>query len=381
MPYLDFPITDTPEAATQRILLGLASRLPDWAPDGEGTLEVALAEEIGREISDLRALAASVAEATVRAFGQSLFGVAYLPGSPASISVRVSSTTQGTTIPAGFTAVGTTVDGVDVAFALEADSKMASNAASKTVTLVATQLGAVGNGVPVGPLRVATATPTITTVVAETAPSSGGIDAESDESYTNRLVATLSTLTRTPILPSDFAIRAKDVPGVYRAVALDGYDPDTGSTTAERTVTVVAVDQAGAAVGPSVRSAIVALLDGLRETNFVVKVASPTYTAVSVVFAAKALPGFDPATVQAAVVARALQILAPGTWAGGDEDPPVWRDQRTVYYLDLAAELDRVAGVDRITSLTINGAASDFTLPGPAGLPSNASTASGTVTA
>jgi hypothetical protein len=286
---------------------------------------------------------------------------------------------QGVVIPAGFTATGKTVDGVEVAFELPAASTMASNAASKTVTLVATKYGSYGNGVPTGPLTIATATPSITSVVAETGPSSGGADPESDDSYQDRLIATLSTLTRTPILPSDFAIRARDIPGVYRAVALDGYDPSTGATNAERTITVVAVDQNGLAVGAPVNAALVTLLDGLREANFVVKTTSPTYTAVNVVFAAKALPGAATADVQAAVAARAAAYLSPAAWAGGAEDPPVWRDERTVYYLDLAAELDRVTGVDRITSLTINGTAGDFTLPGPAGLPSSTSTFTGTV--
>ncbi|WP_369070011.1 baseplate J/gp47 family protein [Kineococcus terrestris] len=377
--YVDFPFAEDPDDVTRRILDGLAARIPGWTPGGEGTLEVALAEEIGREVADLRRLAVDVAAAAVRQLGQTLFGVTYLPGAAATLQARITSSVPGITIPAGFTAVGVTADEVPVAFTLPADVKMATGTSTRAVTLVASDTGTYANGVPTGPLTIATSTPSITSVVAETGPSAGGADPEADADYLDRLVATLSTLTRTPILPADFAVRAKDVAGVHRAVALDGYDPDTGATNAERTVTVVAVDEAGQPVGAPVRAAVTGLLAGLREANFVVKTAAPTYTAVNVVYQVRALPGFAPADVQAAVTARARQYLSPAVWAGGAQEPPVWRDERIVYYLDLAAELDRVTGVDRVVSLTVNGAAADFTLPGPAGLPSAASTITGTV--
>jgi len=54
----------------------------------------------------------------------------------------------------------------------------------------------------------------------------GGIDGEEDDVYLNRLKAELQLLTPRPILARDFAVMARRVAGVSRAVALDNYDPD-----------------------------------------------------------------------------------------------------------------------------------------------------------
>jgi len=365
--YLEYPVNRDPNYWTARILDLIAQKIPGWTPGGEGTLEVALAEAVGQVMAELMATVGDVPAAVLRAFGTSLFGVAYRPGSAAQITARVTSTTQGATIPAGFTVTGRTVDGVAVAFALPADSKLAANAYSKTVTFTARDIGAVGNGVPVGPLTIATSTPTILSVVAETLPSAGGSDPETDAEYQGRLSGTLGLYNRTAVRGEDFAVLAADVPGVHRALALDLYDPDTGATDAARTVTVVPVDVDGYPVPDDVAQAVSDLLESTREVNFVVKTMEPTY--VQVQFTATALPGADPAQVEAAVVERAYAVLDPGAWAGGAEEPPAWRDDRTVYYLDFAAELDRVDGVSRVTSLTINGTAGDYTMPGVAVLP------------
>lgn len=367
--YLQYPVNTDPTYWTGRILDLLAQKIPGWTPGGEGTLEVAVSEAVGQVIAELMATVGDVPAAVLRAFGTSLFGVPYRPGTAAQITARVSSTTQGVTIPAGFTVTGTTIDGIAMAFTLPADSKLASNAFSKTVTLTAREIGALGNGVPVGALTIATSTPTILSVVAETLPSSGGSDPETDEEYLNRLTATLGLYNRTAVRAEDFAVLAADVPGVHRALALDLYDPDTGATDAARTVTVVPVDVDGYPVPEDVAQAVSDLLEATREVNFVVKTMEPTYVQLQVAFTATASPGADPATVRAAVIERAYAVLDPGTWAGGDEEPPAWRDDRTVYYLDLAADLDRVEGVSRINSLTINGASEDYTMPGVAVLP------------
>jgi hypothetical protein len=64
----------------------------------------------------------------------------------------------------------------------------------------------------------------VSTVVLSTA-TAGGLDAEDDATYLDRLQRKLRLLSTRPILPSDAAILARDVAGVYRAVAIDGFNP------------------------------------------------------------------------------------------------------------------------------------------------------------
>lgn len=370
--YTDAGAVETPEQVIERLLLGIARALPGWTTGGEGTLEVALTEEFGRESADLRYLALIREPARVfREFGISVAGLPMVTGTAATIPVRLDLTEPGTTAPASLVLVGTTADGVEVEFTTPPlPISAAADASSVTTTATATATGDEGNGVPVGPLVLATST-SVVLGAAATGPSVGGNDDESPEDYLDRLVQAQSTLVRSIVLARDAAIQARSVPGVHRAIAVDNYDASTGTANVERTVSVYAVDEDGNSVTGTVRAALASYLDSLREVNFVVRVGDPTYTPVTITFAAKAKAGADPATVQAAVIARAFAILDPGSWAGGGDEPPAWRDERIVRYLDVAGQLDAVAGVDYLTSLTVNGGTSDVTLPGIVALPAS----------
>lgn len=57
------------------------------------------------------------------------------------------------------------------------------------------------------------------------APTTGGVDAEDPDVFLDRLRGRLSLRTETPIKPAQFAQLAKDIPGVWRSIGIDGYDP------------------------------------------------------------------------------------------------------------------------------------------------------------
>jgi hypothetical protein len=93
-------------------------------------------------------------------------------------------------------------------------------------------------------------------------PTAGGIDAEPDDVYLSRLTDELTLLAPRPILPVDFAIMARDVTGVTRATALDGYDPTatitgrTGTTTSgSPNVTAIAASMTGITAGQAISGA------------------------------------------------------------------------------------------------------------------------------
>jgi phage-related baseplate assembly protein len=128
-------------------------------------------------------------------------------------------------------------------------------------------------------------------------------------------------------------------------------------TNQERAITVAVADEDGLTVSGSIKQAVGAYLEALREVNFVVSVIDPTYTAVNVTATLKAKAGADPATVDATATAVLEDYLSPATWS--------WRP--TVRYNELISLLDQVDGVDYVVSITTPSG--DVTLSGVASLP------------
>lgn len=364
MPWTPPPVDDDPDAVTARILDGLARHLPGWAPV-EGAPEVALAEEIGRETAITNALAATAAEHAVAGLGQTVFGLPAILGSQATISVRLTAP-AGTVLPAGFTVVGVTAADVEVAF--ELPEQITTSGATSDVSFRARDVGAVANGVPTGPLTVVTATASVSAAEA-LSPSTGGVDPETRRAYLDRLVDYIATLRPGGVRAADLATLARNVPGVHRAVGVDLYDPITDTTGNERTATVFPISVTGEPVTPATAAELVDLLESVREVNFVVHVADPTYTPLAVEFAAVAQTGADPVAVTAAVHDALVDYLDPAHWGSTVEDPASWQPVDVVRYLDLARVAGSADGVAYLTSLTVNGATADVTLPGPAPLP------------
>lgn len=152
-------------------------------------------------------------------------------------------------------------------------------------------------------------------------------------------------------------------------------------TGQERMVTVVPVDDDGDALSPEAMSAISTYLEGLREQNFVVNVAPPTYAAISVEASVVAIYGADPDSVQSLVESALQSYLDQANWAGGTETPAVWLNDQTVYYLSVANVINSVTGVHHVPSLTLNGSSADVVMPGYASLPAATVNVSVTVAA
>ena len=248
--------------------------------------------------------------------------------------------------------------------------------APSEVTIRAIDSGAAANGLPAGPVELIDALGFVT-AIASTTVSAGGVDAETEAAYRDRLAEELRLSTPRPILPPDFAVLAKRIPGVHRAVAIDGYNPADATFNNERMVAVSGLDINGADVSPATRAEIDAYLQSEREINFVVNVIASTRTVVTVTTTVKAVAGADPVAVKAAVEAALTVYLDDATWAGGAESPPEWRDERVVRYLEVAQVINAVAGVDRITTtgglfdLLVNAGRADITLAGVAALPTS----------
>lgn len=155
----------------------------------------------------------------------------------------------------------------------------------------------------------------------------------------------------------------------------------TAATGAERMIAVCAIDTAGVTVGDLVQTEIAATLEALREVNFRVHVLDPTSNSIDIAFTAVCYDAYEPADVQTRALAAITAFLSPADWGQpryGDERD--WELIDVVRYLEVAEALQRVDGLDYITSLTVNGAGANVTMVGAVPLPA-AGTVTGTVTA
>jgi hypothetical protein len=95
-------------------------------------------------------------------------------------------------------------------------------------------------------------------------------------------------------------------------------------------------------VDPAVVTAMQTDFDARAQANLAVHMADPTLTAVDVAATVVAAVGYPSATVEANCAAALADYLSPTTWEWGT----------TVYVNELIALLDRVEGVERVTSIT-----------------------------
>lgn len=365
-------ITARPSALADLAKQYLENVWPGWSGEAT-TLDVRMLDAFAEVASEQAEVAIAITTAVYRRLGP-LVGVPALEASPATASALFTvSDTAGHTIEEG-TVIGLRdTNGVLRGFELIADLVIAPASSSGSGTVQALELGIASNGL-LGAAELVEV-PSFVTAASVAVASSGGVDAEDDDTYLTRLTETLRLLSPRPILANDFAVLARSVPGVYRAAAIDGYNPNTGTFNNERTVAVAAVDAAGAAVSAGVEAEIDALLQAEREVNFLVFVADPTYTILDVSVTVKAEPGVDTVDLDSRVTAAIVGYLSPATW-GMPESGLGWSNQTTVYEYELAAVINNVEGVDRIEpgtlQLAVHGSplsAQDVALTGAFALP------------
>lgn len=228
--YITVPIETNPATILQRIYSYIKARIPGWT-ENDPNLDVWLAQAVAAEGADVADTASRVPDTIYRDLGNSLYNIP-----PVDAMAAIGSTTwtmrdnAGYTIDAG-TQVGIRDAGgnlvpfytVNTVVILPGSTVTAAGA----ITIVASQAGAAASGLAGPNVELIDILDYVLTPggIVLTGPTTSGVDAESDAEYLNRLTGQLKLLTRTPILPQDFADLALNVTGVYRAVPLDGYNP------------------------------------------------------------------------------------------------------------------------------------------------------------
>ncbi len=381
--YLGFPFTIDARIMMQRAFDYMATKIPGWQPS-EGQPDVWLIEAVMGEAADIGSLVSQVPKSVFRYLG-TIYGILPLNASAASVETTWTLTdTLGHTISAGTQVAIADAAGTLQPFTVLVDVIVPTGQSVTTagqVLCIATFPGAAAEalGSPAGAVQLLDTIPWVSSIT-QVAASAGGSDGETDDEYLDRLATELQTITPTPVLPDDFAILARNVAGVQRAVAVDGYNPADNTFNNEKMVTVVALDEAGAGVGVPIRTAIEDYLEGLRLNNFVVNTMDPTSTAVDVTTTYTVKPGFVPADADAFVTQTIDDFLDSTIWgivAQGDDptNPRTWNNETTVRYLELATAINNTPGVDVITLLTIGvasgtQASQDLVLSGVVPIPS-----------
>lgn len=386
--YIDVPVETNPEQLALDAFTHLQSEIPGWEPN-DGNLETILIEAMSLIAAEVRDIASAVPTEIFRYFGRSLLGVYPKEASYASVnSTWTMIDDAGYTISAG-TQVGIRASGDQlIPFQVLQDYVIApGDTVADPVLLIAVEPGEAGSalGVADGEVELIDTIDYVLSITQEDT-TTGGTDAETDTEYLNRLVQRLTLLSPRAIVPSDFEILAVGVSGVERALAIDGYNPDNGTYNNERYVTVAVVDETGAPVSAPVKAEVDALLQSEREINFIVRVVDPTISVIDVNFTAVAYPGSDTAAVALAATEVVEAYLDPANWGyindtGDGESLNKWVNKTAVRVNEIIAQIDRVPGVDYVSSVYIKTgadafAASDIILSGIAPLAS-----AGTVTA
>jgi hypothetical protein len=372
--YISLPVETDPDELAEIAFDYLRGAIPGWDA-AEGNIETWLVRACARIIAEARDVAADVPPSIMRWFGTSLMR---LPPLPARTATATSTWTLadevGYTIPAGTPVLLRTSGNDGVVFNVLAPVVVPAGnrtTALGEVQLVAEEPGALPDGLTAAtPVELIQSLEFVDRVELTVAPA-GGADAEDDDAYLDRLASHLELLSPAPIVPRDFEVLALSVPGVRRALALDGYDKDTGRYGNARTITLVVCGPGGATVGSTTTSELTRLFARSREVNWKISLAAPVVRAVDAHFEATVWPGYQPAEVMRAAQARLELFLSPDTWGS----PPTgerqrWIDEPRVRYLAVAQVLQQTEGLRALTLLRIARqetplATSDVVLEGP----------------
>lgn len=283
-------------------------------------------------------------------------------------------------IPAGtpFNLQG--ADGVPVEFQTVNDETFTGTDDELTdVDLIAAQGGTGGNGLStvIGPAQ------TVSWYLSLTLddPTSGGEDAEDDETYLNRGADEKPGRAFTIVRPDDLARFLRNQPGVDRALVVNDYDADTSTADVGGHMTAWVIDADGAALSGGTMDDLKDSAQEIAVTDGIIHIEAPVDTTITVVFVGVAHADFDASDVETRAEQAVLDFLDRSRFGLPDYgDQRLWLDVRMVRFQDIVTVLNNVQGFSHYTSLTVNGGTSDVTLAGPGALPAANSTASGTVT-
>lgn len=368
MSFTETPIENSPVALEEEVVEVLETQFEGWEP-AEGDLSTWLIKAFTRISSIIRGQAAETSAAMFKKFGETIVSVPPILAAPASgTSTWKMVDTAGYTIPAG-TLVTIAASGESlIAFEVVEEVVVASGGKETTagqVVLRAVEPGTEGNGLTEDPELVDSLA--YVEDIELVGATSGGVDIEDEDTYLDRLVEDLQLLSLSLITEEDFEKDARSVAGVARALAIGGYDGEAKTENNPLKVTVFPVDSNGAKLSTEAKTALKTRQQAKVPSGVIVYVIDPTYTEIDLAVNVKSLPSYAAASVKAAVEVRIAEYLSPARWGtqnilSTETGSTAWENATKLYLYEVIAEVDRVAGVDRVTSVLLSaGAGKAFT--------------------
>lgn len=362
MSFIEFPVAFDGATLKAQLYTGMEERFANWRYNANSP-EVAMIDEfVDRLMVPLGELAADVAAEIFNAYGEKIVKVLPIAATPATVkSTWTMVDAAGYEIKAGtqvkIATSGNTGQGFRVVNAVVVPAASLATDPGEVV-LEAIEPGTEGNDLE-GEAKPED-TLNFLDSIALVGKSTGGEDAEDPQTYLTRLAETMETLSPSPIIPRDVEILARNVPGVFRAVALDLFNPETDDPedpetwTSERCVTVAVCDSAGQPCSAEVKEAVKAELEARREANFKFFVIDATYTMLAIKFQIVPRAGFDRAVEEAKVQVAFEAFLDPVVFGvESSTDPRSWNHETLVRYQDLITVLNNQQGVDHYTELKV----------------------------
>lgn len=342
---------------------------PAWTPQ-DGNQEVVLIETLSSFAAVAAQNLAEMSEEAFVALCSKLWGIPYQQGTPATTTVTLTfqDTNGNYYVPAG--------SEIDLAgYAFQTVLGVWSNNATQAtgVQIVSGDVGASYNGLDSSDWSNVTLPVWVTAIQTE-APTSDGTDPQDTTAYLNYASRELQLRGRMVVTLPDYEIVALDTPGIGRAYAV---------TDSARNVTVHLTDPAGLPVPQTVKDTLAALYASERLVNVTVTLADAAYSTIDVAYQIVATPGFDTIALVDSVDQTLAQLLSPMGWGavsftvGHNYSAPYgagggnWINDPVVRLNTIITAIGGTAGVQYVVagSVTINGAASDFTMPGVVPLP------------
>lgn len=223
--YIIEPLDTDPEAIFNDFTEFMRQYFPDWEAS-EGQLDVIIARYFSMQTAFTADMASRVLRAIFRYFGNSLAGIPPLPGSAAQALIQFDVLDPSTppiehTLPFGSLVGLTDADGDLQMFSTMDDLVVDPGDVVAEVVAQAIELGSVSNNIG-GTVDLVEGIDWIS-AARVVGVSSGGSDPENDDVYVQRLTENLALMAPRPILAQDYAVFARNVPGVWRSAVIDNF--------------------------------------------------------------------------------------------------------------------------------------------------------------
>jgi uncharacterized phage protein gp47/JayE len=343
-------------------LAALQLNLPGWIPR-EGNTEVLILESLALETAEaivaINRLPGAVVQAVMLLAGVSRdYGAA-----PIASATFTMGDASGYTIPAGTRLYLPMEDGSTVTFLIEPPGlTIPPGESSGTCSIIGDVFTAAANGTPIGAAVVmADPVPFVDGVVLASAVADGR-DPETDAQWRDRGVERLSRLSDALVVPRHFEAAALETEGVARAVGIDLWDPtQSGSNPGDNPghMTVAVLGENGADLSTEAKDALQVTMEDQAVAVLDVHVIDVSLDTVALTADVHLTAGADAAATTAAVESALRAYVNPLTWAWGG----------TIRRNELISLVDQVGGVDYVIDVSIGGASGDYTITGPATLP------------